>query len=69
MINFELCSHHANIEYVANSFKIMWHMVTEGEVSFLRGHVAQITQSISQLSLPPQEEARKRMVAVLGAIK
>jgi chromosome segregation ATPase len=33
----------------------------EDEVSFLRGHVAQLTQSISQLALPPsQEEARKR---------
>jgi hypothetical protein len=31
------------------------------EVSFLRGHVAQLTQSISQLSLPPsQEEARAK---------
>lgn len=33
----------------------------EDEVSFLRGHVAQLTQSISQLALPPsQEEAKKR---------
>jgi chromosome segregation protein len=33
----------------------------EDEVSFLRGHVAQLTQSISQLSLPPsQEEAKKK---------
>jgi hypothetical protein len=33
----------------------------EDEVSFLRGHVAQLTQSISQLALPPsQEEAREK---------
>jgi chromosome segregation ATPase len=33
----------------------------EDEVSFLRGHVSQLTQSISQLSLPPsQEEAKKK---------
>ena len=33
----------------------------EDEISFLRGHVAQLTQSISQLSLPPsQEEAKKK---------
>ena len=33
----------------------------EDEVSFLRGHVAQLTQSISQLALPPsQEEARAK---------
>ncbi len=33
----------------------------EDEVSFLRGHVAQLTQSISQLALPPsQEEAKKK---------
>jgi chromosome segregation ATPase len=33
----------------------------EDEVSFLRGHVAQLTQSISQLSLPPsQDEARAK---------
>ena len=31
------------------------------EVSFLHGHVAQLTQSISQLSIPPsQEEAKKK---------
>jgi hypothetical protein len=31
------------------------------EISFLRGHVAQLTQRISQLSLPPsQEEARDK---------
>ena len=35
--------------------------VKEGEIDFLRGHVAQLTQSISQLSLPPsQEEAKKK---------
>jgi len=28
----------------------------EDEISFLRGHVSQLTQSISQLSLPPSEE-------------
>jgi hypothetical protein len=39
----------------------MWLIITEGEVSFLRDHVAQITQSISQLSLPPsQDEAKKK---------
>jgi len=33
----------------------------EEEVSFLRGHVAQLTQSISQLALPPsKEEAQKK---------
>ena len=33
----------------------------EDEISFLRGHVAQLTQSISQLALPPsQEEARAK---------
>lgn len=33
----------------------------EDEVSFLRGHVAQLTQSISQLSLKPgDEEIRKK---------
>jgi len=31
----------------------------EDEVSFLRGHVAQLTQSISQLSLKPGEEEIK----------
>jgi hypothetical protein len=31
------------------------------EVSFLRGHVVQLTQSISQLTLPPsQEEAKSK---------
>jgi chromosome segregation ATPase len=31
------------------------------QISFLEGHVAQLTQSISQLALPPsQEEAKKR---------
>ena len=35
--------------------------VRDDEVSFLRGHVAQLTQSISQLALPPsQEEARAK---------
>ena len=28
----------------------------EDEISFLRGHVAQLTQSISQLALPPSQE-------------
>jgi chromosome segregation ATPase len=32
----------------------------EDEVSFLRGHVAQLTQSISQLSLKPGEEEIKK---------
>ncbi len=33
----------------------------EEEIAFLRGHVAQLTQGISQLSLPPsQEEARAK---------
>ena len=33
----------------------------DDEISFLRGHVAQLTQSISQLALPPsQEEARAK---------
>lgn len=33
----------------------------DDEISFLRGHVSQLTQSISQLSLPPsQEEVKKK---------
>ena len=33
----------------------------DDEINFLRGHVAQLTQSISQLALPPsQEEARAK---------
>jgi hypothetical protein len=33
----------------------------EDAIAFLRGHVAQLTQSISQLALPPsQEEARAK---------
>ena len=32
----------------------------EDEISFLRGHIAQLTQSISQLSLKPGEEEIKR---------
>jgi len=33
----------------------------DNEIAFLRGHVSQLTQSISQLSLPPsQEEAKKK---------
>jgi len=42
--------------------------VKDDEVSFLRGHVAQLTQSISQLSLKPGEERgeEKRLVAVHG---
>ncbi|MDD4591209.1 MAG: hypothetical protein PHG06_12410 [Parabacteroides sp.] len=32
----------------------------EDEISFLRGHVAQLTQSISQLSLKPGEEEIKK---------
>lgn len=34
--------------------------IKDDEVSFLRGHVAQLTQSISQLSLKPGEEEVKR---------
>jgi len=35
--------------------------VRDDDVAFLRGHVSQLTQSISQLSLPPsQEEAKKK---------
>lgn len=33
----------------------------QGEVEFLRSHIAQLTQSLSQLALPPsQEEARSK---------
>ena len=33
----------------------------DNEIAFLRGHVSQLTQSISQLALPPsQEEARAK---------
>jgi len=28
----------------------------QADIDFLRGHVSQLTQSISQLSLPPSEE-------------
>jgi len=34
--------------------------VREDEIAFLRGHVAQLTQSISQLSLKPGEEEIKK---------
>ena len=34
--------------------------VKDDEISFLRGHVAQLTQSISQLSLKPGEEEIKK---------
>jgi len=35
--------------------------VRDDDVAFLRGHVSQLTQNISQLSLPPsQEEAKKK---------
>ena len=35
--------------------------VKDDEVAFLRGHDSQLTQSISQLALPPtQEEAKKK---------
>ena len=35
--------------------------VKDSEVSFLRGHVSQLTQTVSQLALPPsQEEAKKK---------
>ena len=34
--------------------------VRDDEIAFLRGHVAQLTQSISQLSLKPGEEEAKR---------
>ena len=41
--------------------------VKNDEVSFLRGHVAQLTQSISQLCLEARGrgDQEKRMVAVL----
>jgi hypothetical protein len=32
----------------------------DGEISFLRGHVAQLTQSISQFALKPGEEEIKK---------
>jgi len=32
----------------------------EDEISFLRGHVSQLTQTVSQLSLPPAEEEVKK---------
>jgi chromosome segregation ATPase len=32
----------------------------EDEIVFLRGHVAQLTQSISRLTLPPSEEEAKK---------
>jgi hypothetical protein len=38
----------------------MWHVITEGEVSFLRELVVQLTQSISQLSLKPGDEEIKK---------
>jgi hypothetical protein len=31
----------------------------EDEIAFLRGHIDQLTQSISQLSLPPSHEEAK----------
>lgn len=31
----------------------------EDEISFLRGHISQLTQSISQLALPPSQEEAK----------
>jgi predicted nuclease with TOPRIM domain len=35
--------------------------VRDDEVSFLRGHVSQLTQTVRQLALPPsQEEAKKK---------
>jgi hypothetical protein len=35
--------------------------IKDKQISFLEGHVAQLTQSISQLALPPsQEEAKKK---------
>jgi len=40
--------------------KFMLHIITEGELSFFRGHVAQLTQSISQLSLKPGDEEIKK---------
>ncbi len=47
-------------------------MIDEGpeavNIGVLRGHVAQLTQSISQLALPPsQEEAKKRDGGSFGA--
>ena len=35
--------------------------IKDGDIDYLRSHVAQLTQSISQLALPPsQEEAKKK---------
>jgi hypothetical protein len=35
--------------------------VRDDEVSFLRGHVSQLVQTVNQISLPPsQEEAKKK---------
>ena len=34
--------------------------IKDRQISFLEGHVAQLTQSISQLALPPSQEAGKR---------
>jgi hypothetical protein len=34
--------------------------VKDDEIAFLRGHVSQLTQSISQLSLPPTKEEGKK---------
>ena len=43
--------------------------IKEDEVYFIRGHVSQLTQSISQLSLPPsQEKAKNGMVAILERV-
>jgi hypothetical protein len=36
-------------------------IMKDDDIAWLRGHVAQLTQTVSQLSLPPsQEEAKKR---------
>jgi predicted lipase len=48
----------------------MRHIIAKGEVAFLHDHVAQLTQSISQLSLKLGEEViEKRMVAILEMIR
>ncbi len=39
----------------------------DDEVGFLRGHVAQLTQSISQLALPPMTERASRTKETLAA--
>ncbi len=40
----------------------------DDEICFLRGHVAQLTQSISQFALKPGEEEIKKKVLVLAVL-